>query len=79
MGNEGSFLEAEAVYVAVVTPSCAVTVNVTGPFEKSTAAPDAGDTVAFSETVMVGPRAASCASEALKLTVNEMVLPWIEG
>ena len=30
--------------------------NVTVPCEKSTAEPDAGDTVAFSETVMVGTR-----------------------
>ena len=59
--------------------SCAVTVNVTEPCEKSTAEPDAGDTVAFSETVMVGTRAESRSETESELTLNVMLSPLMTG
>ena len=53
--------------------------NVTVPFEKSTAEPDAGDTVAFSETVMVGTRAESRSETESELTLNVMLSPLMTG
>ena len=50
--------------MAVVAPSWAVTVNVTGPLEKSTSEPEEGRTVAPSDTVMAGTRDESSVSVA---------------
>ena len=63
----------------MVVPSWAVTVKVTGPLEKSTEDPEAGETVAPSDTMMVGTRAESGVSVALALTVNVMVSPSMTG